>query len=83
MSPYKNETDHPDFVTALHHQREILQFTLQNRHRTPGHLHPACRVQGRLRRHTVPAPHQENLQQFRGFSRIEHAALQEIIPECR
>jgi hypothetical protein len=51
----------------LHHQGKVLQFILQDRQGAPRHFHAAGRVQRRLGRNPIAAPHQEDLQQHRSL----------------
>ena len=67
----------------LHHQRKVLQFILQDRQGAPRHFHAARRVQRRLGRNPIAAPHQEDLQQFGSLVGVDHATLQQIAPQRR
>src|SRR5262249_49423013 len=65
----------------LHDQCQILQLMLKNWQRAPGHLHATGSIESRLGGNPIATAHQENLQQFSGFARIDHSALQKIAPQ--
>ena len=68
---------------VLHHQSQCFEFVLQHRKCASSHFDTASRIKSCLRRHPVTAAHQENLQQFCCFARVDHAALQQIVPQRR
>ena len=65
----------------LHYEREPFQFTFQYRQRAAGHFYAPSRVDGICLRDPVTTTCQENLEQFRCFAGIDHAALDQVVTQ--
>ena len=66
---------------SLHHQCKGFQLVLKNWQSTARHFDTAGCIHGCLRRNSVAAAHQENLQQLSSLTRIDHSTLEQIVSQ--
>ncbi len=70
-------------LDSLHHHRQVLQLELEDWQGAAGHFDAASSVQRRFRRNPIPTAHQKHLEQFGCFVRIDHAPLEQVVPQSR